>query len=70
MQHFDIGVFLQAGDEKSAFGLQLVPPVVIAIALVKDIRHAGLNRHFQCIAQVVDVGRSDVDVHRGQLRQI
>ncbi|MNT51144.1 hypothetical protein D3C72_1880950 [compost metagenome] len=70
MQHLDIGVFLQPGNEQSPLGLQLVPPVVIAVALVKDVGHAGLNRHVQRVTQVVDVGVSNVHVDRGQLRQI
>ncbi|MNG29179.1 hypothetical protein D3C84_1145640 [compost metagenome] len=39
-----------------------MPPVVIAVALVEDIGHAGLQGQLQGIAQIVDIRRGDIDV--------
>ena len=57
-------VFLQPRDEIRARCVNLMPPVVVAVALVEDVGLSRLNGHAFAGIQVVDVGVAQAGFHR------
>ena len=53
------GVAFESRDKHTALAMYLVPPVIVAIALVKDVRRPRLHTKSTPHINVIDIRRTD-----------